>query len=652
MKNYAKLSKFPTGAIRAQGFLKKQMEIGKEGMSGQLYKLEPDMIANPFVNKTHVKAWGDGDQSGWGAEISGNYWAGYIAHAYILNDPDMIKVAEEWVEGVLKNQKEDGYLGTYFEDDANIYDDYNAWGTRCGMRALLAFYEVTGRKDVLDAVHRCMLWFCDKWAGDKKTLFAGVMIVETMILTYHLTGDERLVKFAEEYLEYYSEHDMQNVSYKSMLYNEYRYNTFHSGGFGCQPRLPAMVYTATGKKIYLEAVEKFIKIVREKTIQLTGGAVSNTEFNGPIGATQETEYCCFAFANQLYSYMSYITGNAQYGDFMEEVFYNGAQGARKKDEKAIPYLSAPNQIYATEHSSRVYRDQQAYTPCFPTSCCPVNAVAIVPDFIGGMLLRDNDNNVYATAYGPCSLEYEDIKLNVNTLYPFRNNVTFEIGCNKKFALNLKIPCWSKGYAISINGEIVSAQKDENGYAKIERKWKENDVVEIKFDAEVEVIKVDDSDASSKYPIAVKYGALLYSYHIPEKWIPTKGRPMTELPEGWSWYNVEPDFVESDVADAHEQLLMRREQYTWNVAVDENLSKDDFEIEELPENGYAWSNPPIKLHTHCYKAPYLNTPYEGKTFEPCGEYQYVTKKLPLELVPHGCTNLRITYFPKADLKNRK
>ena len=61
---------------------------------------------------------------------------------------------------------------------------------------------------------------------------------------------------------------------------------------------------------------------------------------------------------------------------------------------------------------------------------------------------------------------------------------------------------------------------------------------------------------------------------------------------------------------------------------------------------------IKLRTHCYKAPYLCALYPARTFEPHGQYQYVTKKLPLELVPHGCTNLRITYFAKADLKNMK
>lgn len=649
MKKFQKLSSFPLGSILADGFLKEQMQRGKQGICGRLHEIEPDMIANPFVNKTHVAAWGDGDQSGWGAEISGNYWFGYVLFAYTLQDPEMIETATNWVNGVLKNQKADGYLGTYFEEDADIYDDYNAWGTSRGMMALLAYYEATGREDVLNAVYRCMLWFCDKWAGDQKTTYSGASIIETMILTYYHTGDQRLVDFCEDYLDFMCRHDLYNMSYKSMLSDEFRYLSYHATLIGSESRLPALTYTATGKKIYLDAAEKFIHKNREKSIQLHGGAVSATEYNGPKGAVRESEYCTFTTLTQAYAYLSYITGNPMYGDFMEEVFYNAAQGARKKDETAIAYLTAPNQIYATEYSSGVTSDTQVYAPCYPVSCCPVNAVVIVPDFIRSMFLHDEKDNVYAVAYGPCSLQYKDISILEKTDYPFRNQVSFEMGCSKEFSLNLKIPQWSSGYAITLNGTPIHADAEKDGFAVIHRKWSAGDTLTIRFDAQIQVIKVDDSDGSGKYPLAVKYGPLLYSYHIPENWVAYPGKPMNPLPEGFSWYNVQPVYEESDVKDAHEMMVMRRQQYSWNFAVDENLQPEDFTIEEVDAQGYAWENPKIRLHTHCYKAPYLNALYETKTFEPIGQYQYVTDKLPLTLVPYGCTNLRITYFPKADLK---
>lgn len=648
MKTYQKLNRYPLGAIRAEGFLRDQMMRGKDGICGHLHELEPGMIADPYVSKSYVPAWGDGDQSGWGGEISGNYWSGYIQFAYTLSDPEMIATATAWVDAMLKNQKDDGYLGTYYEEDAKIYEDYNAWGTSCAMRGLIAFYEATRRHDVLEAVHRCMLWFCEHWEGDNKTCYGGPFLVEPMVFTYYHTGDERLRAYAEEYLQFLCKHDIFKLSYKSMLTERFHYNSNHSAGLGTTVRLPALVYSITGKEEYLQATARRLGQIYDKTVQITGSPACTREYASPVGAVAETEYCSYAFYNAMYSYMSFITGETKYGDLMEQMFYNGAQGARKKDEKAIAYMSVPNQIYATEFSSHTCRDQQVYAPCYPTSCCPVNAVAVIPEFVRGMLLHDAEENVYVMAYGPCSLHHGDASLTLDTLYPFRNSVSIRIECKKQFSLHLKIPAWARGYHVTLNGIAVTCD-EKDGYASLLRAWEPNDTVTVTFETEVEPVVINDSDNAGKHPLAIRYGALVYAYHIPEKWTPIKGNPMTPLPDGWSWYNVDPVFKEADVADPHEQLGLRREQISWNVALDEHLAAKDFTVEELPVDGYVWENPPIRIHTHCYKAPYLYPPYPSKNHEVNGQYQYVTERLPLVLEPYGCTNLRITYFPKADLK---
>lgn len=649
MKKYNRLSRFPLGAITADGFLKEQLLRMKDGMGGHLHELEPKMIAAPYIKKEYVEAWGDGDQSGWGAEISGNYWTGYIQEAFTLKDSEMIGIAENWVNNMMKNQREDGYLGTYYEPNAEIYEDYNAWGTACAMRGLLAFYEATERTDVLNSIHRCMIWFCNHWSGNKKTCYAGQLLIEPMVFTYHYTGDEKLLKFAEEYLCYLCDNDIFDVSYPVMLSEKYHYNSNHTAGMGIQLRLPALVYEVTGNKQYLEASVNAIQKVRAKSVQPTGSPVSVNEYLGPIASTTESEYCNYAFFNATYSYMSYITGKSEYGDYMEEMFYNGAQGARKKDERAIAYLNSPNQFYATTTSSTAMNDMQVYAPCYPVACCPVNSVCVVPEFIRGMLLHDAESNIYAVAYGPCALKYKDISLREITDYPFRNKVEFVIECDKKFKFCLKIPKWSVEETVIINGKNVRYNVVDN-YVVLERNWSNGDRIVINFKAEIEIKTVDDGDYASKYPLTVKYGALIFAYHLPEKWEEIQGSPMTPLPKDWSWFNVYPQYKEADVRDAHEQIGLRRNQFSWNIALDEKISPEDVTIEEVPKNGYVWENPMIKLHTTCYKAPYMLAPYPQKTFEVFGKYQYVTEKLPLELVPYGCTNLRLTYFPKAQIKD--
>lgn len=649
MKWYQKLNRFPLGSIRAEGFLKEQLLRGKDGMAGHLYELEPEMIAAPYIREFHVPAWTDTEGTGWGAEIAGNYWAAYIQHAFTLCDEEMIERATQWVDGVLKRQQPDGYLGTYTQRRTGneIYEDYNAWGTACGMRALLAFYEATGREDVLDAVHRCMLWFCENWDGDQKTTYAGPFIMEPMAFTYFHTGDSKLLRFCEMYTEYLAEHDLFQKSYRAMLEEVPHYNADHVAGMGTTTRLPALLYCMTGKEKYLQASEKRIYQLRERAGNHVGGLATASEFLAARSAVAETEYCSYFFWNTTYEYMSAITGEAKYGDYIEEIFYNGAQGARKKDEKAIAYMSAPNQVYATMQSSNSMDDKQVYAPCYPVACCPVNAVGIVPEFVRSLLLYDDRGDIYAMAYGPCALEHGAVRVIENTLYPFRNQVRFTIQCNMEFGLHLRIPAWADGFTLYVNGSELTADLAENGFAVVRRNWKTGDVLEISFRAQVKVCQLDDSAAAGKYPLVVKYGALVFTYHVPEVWTPVQGRPMTALPAGWNWYEATPDFAQPNEADIHERNGRLKETFSWNIALDETLKATDFVIEERENFGYVWEDAPIRLHTHCYKAPYLWAPYQMKTLEPYGTYQYVTKQLPLVLEPYGCTNLRITYFPKAE-----
>ena len=290
------------------------------------------------------------------------------------------------------------------------------------------------------------------------------------------------------------------------------------------------------------------------------------------------------------------------------------------------------------------RDDQVYAPCFPVACCPVNSVAIVPEFIRGMILKGDAKELCFMAYGPCTLNSEGISLKVDTMYPFRNKVNIDVEQGDNLKIKLRIPSWSIGYTIAKNGEACNGDA-KDGFALVTAS--SGDKIELNFEAKVQIVTVDDTDASGKMPLAVRYGALLFSYHIPEIWEQIEGRPMTKLPDGWSWYNVNPDFVQPDKEDIHERNGLLKYAFSWNIALDENISADDFAVENTENGGYVWANAPIKLHAHCYKAPDMWAPYQCKTHEPYGKYQSVTEKLPLTLEPYGCTNLRITYFPRAN-----
>ena len=108
----------------------------------------------------------------------------------------------------------------------------------------------------------------------------------------------------------------------------------------------------------------------------------------------------------------------------------------------------------------------------------------------------------------------------------------------------------------------------------------------------------------------------------------------------------------ETGDYYENVGRRRDAFSWNVAMDETLTEADVTVEELEGDGYVWEQPRIRLHVPCYKAPYSCCTYPRKTYEPFGDRQYVTHAQTIALEPYGCTNLRVTYFPRADLAGKE
>lgn len=645
MKSFEKFKSLKLGAITAEGFLKEQLLRNKDGMGGNLDVLEPGKFIDPYTKKTMDNSWSR-DKVGWFAEVAGNYWYGLIGLAFTLNDKELIKKADKWVHDVLSMQDSDGYMGIYTKDD-DIYEDFNGFGTACGMRAMLSYYEATGKEYVYEAVNRCMLWFCEKWAN-RKTRYVGVAILEPMLYCYNKNNDDRILKFVLDYEKFLCENDLFLNSVDAYNTDKLYYNSNHTCAYGIALRQHAMVYGATGDENYLNASIKGVDKAMDKIIQHTGAPVCNAEYLAPISSTAESEYCSFTFFNATYAAVAKITGKAIYGDYMEKLVYNAGQGSRKKDEKAIIYMTSPNQIYATDQSSNSWLEHQLYAPCHSVSCCAVSSVGLIPDFIRNMVFGvDGFDDLYINAYGPCVINHNSISIKEETLYPFRDTVNFTIDLNedKTFVLNLKIPIWCENFTIYINDEKFIGIKDVNSFVAINRKWCNNDVVKLKLEMIPKLIRVNDNDSGKKHPMVVEYGALVFAFPIPEKWNKIdKGK---ELPEDWSWYSVIP-YSKVTGGDQYELMGYNKHQISWNIAVDELKAPHTFQLIEEDVQGYVWENPPVKIKMEGYKAPFSYPPYPIKTQEVYEEVMDVTEKLDLTLIPYGCTALRITYIPRAKI----
>jgi len=272
----------------------------------------------------------------------------------------------------------------------------------------------------------------------------------------------------------------------------------------------------------------------------------------------------------------------------------------------------------------------------------------MPDYLFGMAMTDADGGIYISSYGPANLDLGDLTLEADTHYPFRDTVTFTVhGSSANKPVNLRIPSWCAAAEVTVNGVAVEGDKKPGTYFRAGNTWNDGDVIVLRLPMNVTVRRLNDGDSWGHFPLVVEYGPLVFSLPIPEVWKPIAGHPHTPLPEGWSWYDVEPDLINDPGGDVYEQIVLRKHNIGWNVAIGENLDLSSVEITEH-EGGYVWENPPLTIKLPGYKALFAYAPYVRKTQEVYQAPIDVHGELTLTLVPYGCTCLRITCFPRANV----
>lgn len=463
--------------------------------------------------------------------------------------------------------------------------------------------------------------------------------MDAMIAVYLKTGDERLYQWCLDYIAWLDKHDKHRHGMASLQRPELQYGEDHPTAFGDNVKNPALIYQVNGRREYLDASRNGLRQIMSKAWQCTGAPSSNKERHSPPSADHETEYCNFESYVNTFQYMARITGSAEYGDFMERIVFNAAQGARKKDERAIAYMTSPNQFLATMNSTLYgcLPSYGVYAPCIHVACCPTRSVCVYPQFIRAMCMRDAEENLYLPAYGPCAIRFASgtgakIEIREETAYPFHDTITLKITVSKpwKRKLNLKIPAWCKQYHVELNGRPVAGRPTTDGYLPVENEWRD-DTLTIRFEMTPRIVAVRDANFPKEPLRTIECGPLLFSLRVPENWKPVPGTPLTPLPEGWSWYEARPQ-ADPDALPYY--------------SLDLAELKDGAAIEkQYRKSIYIWDDSPLKLRVpmHASKQAYqLRTGKQVRVDRgnpvPCEAATEI-----VELVPYGCTILRLTCF---------
>jgi DUF1680 family protein len=287
----------------------------------------------------------------------------------------------------------------------------------------------------------------------------------------------------------------------------------------------ADVATYTGDQDYMKAMRRVWEDVVFRNMYITGGigsAGSNEGFSNDFDLPNEQAYCetCasvgMVFWNQR---MNSLTGNAEYIDVLERSLYNGALDGLS--------LSGDRFFYGNPLASNGKHSRKEW---FGTACCPSNIARLIAS-LGNYIYGSDGNKIFVNLFVGSetifSFPKDEMKFTMTTNYPWSGDIKCTLSMDKKIksAIAFRIPGWSKG--IPAPGKLYSFSGEENekpkmvvngveifyteqdGYAIVDREWKDGDIVEYKIPMTVKKIVARNELKFDNERVALQRGPIVY-----------------------------------------------------------------------------------------------------------------------------------------------
>jgi DUF1680 family protein len=568
----------------------------------------------------------------WDAEMIGDWHDSLVRAAFLTGDRRARERADRFVAAILKSQDEDGYIGIYPHGYRFQFSgpDGELWTQRSVLLVMLAYYEFTGRADVLAAIERAVKLTIRQYQSGRNYfdnpgqigggVSHGLMFVDVLEWLYRIKGDKEYGSAAVRFYDAYSA--AGNVKNADAQLERLLDPKAPLGGHGPDImgflRIPLFAYYVSGKPAYRQAWENsLLKTVR--TLGVGGSPLSGQgEEIKTEGRTPDMpyEYCSTFYLLHSLTWAMQKTGEPRFGDLFEQTLFNAAQGARFPNGKALTYYSADERLWVRQRPPEGKPNfRYIYSAATYPSCCHNSGARVYPYAISALWMRSrgaDGDGLVATLYGASRVETKvngvAVTVTEKTRYPFSFEIELAVQPAREiaFPLRLRVPSWSAPPAVKASGATVT--RDGRGYLVLTKKWKAGDTVRLTLKPSIQ------GRPGAGGTTAVAYGPLVFCLPIPEKAEITQRFPEAEAAGVKGFYGYQYDPV--DLAAAKRPLKLAAGQPHFGFRVVEDRAADPL---------YPWDRTALKLR--------------GGLLGTGG------KPEPVEMWPMGATLLRRTCFQK-------
>lgn len=630
----------PIGNIKPAGWLEEQLDRMATGMTGHL-----DTIYEQVMGTRNGWLGGDGDV--W---ERGPYWLdGLLPLAYITENKQLIDKVQPWIEWTLASQQPNGYFGPDtdrpYEPGLQRGNAHDWWPKMVMLKVMQQYYSATGDERVipfmtnyfkyqLEELPKTPLGHWTFWGEQRGG--DNLMIVYWL---YNITGDPFLLELGELI-------HRQTLNWTDIFLHQdhlKRQHSLHCVNLAQGFKEPVIYYQQSKEAKQLQAVKKAVEDMRS-TIAFPTGLWAGDELLRFGNPNYGSELCTAVEMMFSLEKILEITGEIQWADHLERIAYNALPTQIADDFSARQYYQQVNQVAVT----RVVRDfvtphddtDNLYGTLTGYPCCTSNMHQGWPKLVQNLWYATADNGIAALVYAPSTVKAKvadgiEVRISEETTYPFQETIHFTLSFSDKkvkrafFPFHLRIPAWCKHPVVRLNGEEIPIYAYQGEIARVNREWHEGDRLTLELPMELEATYWFDGAA------VIERGPLVFALKMNEQWTKKKMEPEKVQQYGEWYYEVTSDSP-------------------WNFALNRHQLRPEninqfFKVEKVETVArYPWSpeNAPITIKGKGRIVPTWQA-YRGSA----GPISFFTQQGPdtseeleIELIPFGCTTLRITEFP--------
>lgn len=637
-KTYMQL---PLGSIKAEGWLKEQLLRMRSGLTGHL-----DSIYEQVCGPRNCWLGGDGD-----AWERGPYWIdGLLPLAYILDDDALKQKVQPWIEWTLASQQESGQFGPTvdrsYEPGLQRNNAQDWWPRMVMLKIMQQYYMATGDERVIAFLTRYFRYQLQElpkndlghWSfwGQRR----GGDNLQVVYWLYNITGDNSLLELAN--LIHSQTHDWTRIFTSGD--ELYRQLSLHCVNLGQGFKESVVYWQQSHDPKHLNAPKQAMRTIRN-TIGLPTGLWGGDELLRFGEPTVGSEFCTATEMMFSLESMLEITGDGQWADHLERVAYNALPTQADDAFTARQYYQQVNQVNVTQAWRQFSTPHDDTDLLFGTlngyPCCTCNMHQGWPKFVQNLWYATTDKGLAALVYGPSEVTAQvangrTVTIKEETCYPFGEEVRFTIKTSptlsrkKKakaapvtFPFHLRIPAWCENPKVSVNGTPLEGL---GATPVIDRTWNDGDVVTLRLPMQVRSSRWYGGSA------CIERGPLVYALKMQENWTRKSFDDSHRQYGDWYYEVTSPS--------------------PWNYglrhqAVDH--PEQFFEVTTAPQSSYPWNvgNAPVTLRVKALRMKDWSLARNS-----CGPISYYTQQgrdyedeeTDIELIPYGCTTLRIAEFP--------